>query len=70
MNITCRTFWDFSSSPKFKWIYQSLVEKNVSFYWDNKNKAWCRRIDNVKCEEKPDCFLPLPNQLVGYCQWK
>ena len=70
MSVVYKSFWDFSQRPKLKWILQSISHKNVKFYWDTKNKAWCRRIDDVKCEERPDCHIPFPNQLVNYSQWK
>ena len=45
-----RTFWDFSPKWKLKWWWQSKRHPNVSFFWDQNQQVYCRRITNVPCK--------------------
>ena len=69
------TYCDFSQTIVILWIIQSIIFKNVSFYFDNKNKAYCRQIKNVKGKIIFDenigrnAFYPDPGQIVSYTQW-
>lgn len=65
--ITTRTFYDFSDKPVFLWKIQSILFKNISFYYDTKQKVYCRKVENVKGFIENDSFMPI-HWLIKYRQ--
>lgn len=61
-------YYDFSHQIVWKWIWQSIIYKDVLFYRDKKQKCWCRKIVNVKGYiEDGNYFIP-EHRLVKYKQ--
>lgn len=65
-------YYDFSQKKVKEWIKQAKDNKNVLFYYDEKNKAYCREIRNVRGkiikEKGQNIFTPDEGQLVTYGQ--
>lgn len=70
--IPTKTYYDFCSWNRwgliFQWLKQSLKNVDVHFYWDRKQKVWCRRIDYVRGSIINGWFIPDPGQIVSYNQ--
>ena len=64
---TTSDYYDFSDHIVLKWIWQSIIYKDVSFYRDKDQKCWCRKISNVPGKIYDGAFHPR-HKLVLYKQ--
>jgi len=65
-------FYDYSYKPVLTWKLQSFLFKNVDYFFDKKQKAYCRKVNNVRGwiieDEEGKKFYPHWNLLVNYFQ--
>lgn len=61
------TYYDFSQCFKWSWRIQSYLFKDISFYYDIPQHAYCRKINNVKGKIEDGWFIP-SHWLVHYRQ--
>lgn len=63
-------FYDFSQGRHcLRWFIQSIIfPTKVWFYYDKKQEAYCRRVENVKGKDYFGVFISEPNFLVNYPQ--
>lgn len=68
MTNSTTDYYDFCMKRKWQWILQSLIFKNISFYYDKRQECYCRKISNVKGTIKDGCFCP-KHLIVKYKQY-
>jgi len=78
-HITKSNFYDHCQKERwkfrFQWWLQSLIFRNVKYYYDKKQRCYCRKVCDVKGIIKRDdkwerglIFQPYMNLLVNYKQ--
>jgi len=70
--ITTSSFYDFCQKGRWKfrflWKLQSILFRDVSYYYDKEQEAYCRKVKDVKGEIVDGYFIPQHNLLVNYRQ--
>ena len=60
------SFKDFSAYGVPSWLAQAKADPNVSVYWDQVFKCFCREVRNVRVTVQGDQLVPEPGQLITY----
>ena len=68
MTNSTTDYYDFCTNWRWQWVLQSLIFRDVFFYYDKRQKCYCRKIKNVKGIIKDGFFYP-KHRLVKYKQY-
>ena len=63
-----RTAIDFSPLLKMPviWLLQAMFMRNVSIYYDQKERSWARKVVGITGMIYDGWFYPDPGQLISY----